>query len=200
MPNLFRFLLGCFLFSLLACEGTPPTALTRTSALDADAGEEPASWEGDWTWEDPVTTDACHPVDPIDAGPAVDTTPSPLVCHGEQLRISASSGLIPNCDQGLIIHAWDEDGDEFLSPPDQSLTLNLRADTLGWIAFNVTCGTTWVNAVDWRQYLTVSLDESGLIAASSGGHALTPRVKLCPYAIDGTIIPVIPLTCDEDPC
>lgn len=197
MSNLFRFLVCCFLFSLMACEGAPPTAHTRTSALDADAGEEPASWEGDWTWEDPVTADAGPPVD---AGAAIDVMPNPLICHSEQLRISVSSGLIPNCDQGLIIHAWNEDGDEFLSSPDRTLALDLRPDSLGWIAFNVTCGTTWINAVDWRQYLSVSLDESGLIAASSGGYALTPRVKLCPYAIDGTIVPVIPLVCGEDPC
>lgn len=193
MPNLFRFLFCCFLFSLFACESAPAT-LPRTSALDADAGDEPASWEGDWTWEDPTYVE--------DAGLTIADAGSIEApqCRGQQLRISVSSGLIADCPEGLVIHAWGKNGEEYLSSPDTTLTLVLDEDWVGWVAFNVTCGPDWTRSVDWRLYLQDSLEERGLFATSSGGHDLTSRVMLCPFARDGSLIPVIPLVCGEDPC
>lgn len=193
MQNLFRFLSVSFFFVLVACEQTPPAAL-RTSALDADAGDEPVSWEGDWTWVDPTTPEDAA-TQSLDAG--LSTTPS---CHGEQLRISVSTGLINDCPTGLIIHAWGKNGEEYLSTPDTTLTMPIGSDWQGWIAFNATCGNEWAQSVDWTPYLSATLAERGLFAISSGGLDLTSRVKLCPFASDGSLIPVIPLICGEDPC
>ncbi|MFO0764795.1 MAG: hypothetical protein U0487_01990 [Patescibacteria group bacterium] len=124
--KLLPFLLGCFFFFLLACEQTPPAA-QLASALDADAGNEPASWEVTGR-EDPVTVeDAGTPT--IDAGEA-----TVAQCHGRQLRISVSSGLIDGgCTEGyLVIHAWGKDGEEYLSSPDITLTVTIGDDWQGW--------------------------------------------------------------------
>jgi len=206
MRNLCLFI-SCALLFVFGCE-TPNAATFRTPILDGDAGNTdiPASWEGDWTWEeDDIALDlgVVYHDTPQDAG--TQEAPMQNCVSGTrldgQMRVSVSSGLIPNCMQGHIIHLWGPQGEEYLSEPDHTLTVSVNDPWQGWVAFTVTCGDSWESVIDWSTVEDSDLVGRGLLAVTSDGVDLTPYIRLCPSAVDSTILqPRIPLTCGFEPC
>lgn len=193
-------LLICLGF-LFGCETTSDPSF-RTPSLGGDAGtDEPASWEGDWTWEEPVETPdaSCGSVVETDAGSHAEC-PNGQKLQGD-LRISVSYGLIPGCVAGHVIHLWGGDGEEYTSSPDQDLVVPLATAWRGWLAFNVTCGNNWDERVVWSATTLDDLVERGRITVTGNGFDLSESIKACASVTGSdTLLPFIPLTCGDNPC